>query len=281
LSSSNELRSSESHHERNGSMDSVDSLESNTSTKTHAVEAIVQTATRVTSARNVRGGGAVSYQSITGNSQMAGTRPRLVPFTSAARVPVPRLPSVAENSRLEKEGNRNPTASKRVTSQVAKVIGTGNEASLDDLSIGMHYVRSLGGDQPAQVRRNSAINRNNASTPTISTNVRSSFSSLDSSRQGHGARDIGVKRMLVRAGEKFKFRVILEGDFAGRALEACLISGGPLPRFLEASIESSGTVVFQGTPAAGDIGEANVGIYTSGDGECVGRVIVEVVGRSA
>ena len=259
---------------RKRSTDSVDSLGSNTSAKTHAAEAVVQTATRIPS---VKGRSGVPQQPtvLDGHPLAAGARPRLVPFTSATRVPVPRVTSSSsggDESRLE-------MANKRIASQTAKVIENGD--CLDDLSIGIHYVRSLGGDG----QRNSAIFRTNASTRTVSTNVRSSFSSLESSRHSHGQKYAGIKRLLVRVGEKFKFRLTLEGDFTGRALDASLISGRPLPGFIKVDFKGAsnpkGVAVFHGIPAVDDIGEANIGVYTSDDGECVGRVIVEIVGRGA
>ena len=89
----------------------------------------------------------------------------------------------------------------------------------------------------------------------------------------------------MRTGETFKFRVALNGDYEGGALAARLISGPPIPRFLEVdlveAVQQRGAVEFSGMPAARDIGEVNVGVYTLDKEECVARVILEVVGKSS
>ncbi|KAJ7672699.1 hypothetical protein B0H17DRAFT_1084289 [Mycena rosella] len=223
-------------------------------------EAVVQIASKATSIR----------------SGTEPTRPRLVPFTSATRVPIPRVPSLTVE-----EPSGSP--SRRVTSQQAMVLkepsGVKRSPTADELSMGIHYVRSLGGDY-ADVRPD-------PSTPTVSTHVRSSFSSLESSHHGHAAAG-SVMRTLVRTGEKFKFRVAVSLYSAAsykkvRKLEAKLMSGKPLPKFLHVDLNGhkhAGAVEFYGAPAARDLGEFNVGVYTVDDGACVGRVVVEVVGAS-
>jgi axial budding pattern protein 2 len=154
--------------------------------------------------------------------------------------------------------------------------GVKRSPTADELSMGIHYVRSLGGDHPDV--------HPDPSTPTVSTHVRSSFSSLESSHHGHAA--AGIMRTLVRVGEKFKFRVAVSLYSAAsykkvRKLEAKLMSGKPLPKFLHVDLNGSkGTVEFYGAPAARDLGEFNIGVYTVDDGACVGRVVVEVVGAS-
>ncbi|KAJ7720576.1 hypothetical protein DFH07DRAFT_933044 [Mycena maculata] len=232
-------------------------------------EAVVQVASKATSIRS-----GMSHRP--GDS--VGARPRLVPFTSAARVPVPRVPSLSA-------GQPSGSPSRRVASQKATVHkeegsdGLKRSPTSDELSMGIHYVRSLGGDH-SDVRPD-------PSTPTVSTNVRSSFSSLESSHHGHAAAG-SVMRTLVRTGEKFKFRVAVSlYDAASykkvRKLEAKLMSGKPLPKFLHVDLNGnkhSGAVEFYGAPAARDLGEFNVGVYTVDDGACVGRVVVEVVGAS-
>jgi axial budding pattern protein 2 len=153
--------------------------------------------------------------------------------------------------------------------------GVNRSPTADELSMGLHYVRSLGGDYPED-----------PSTPSVSTNVRSSFSSLESSHHGHAA--AGIMRTLIRTGEKFKFRVPVSlYDAASykkiRKLEAKLMSGKPLPKFLHVDLNGNkhaGAVEFYGAPAARDLGEFNVGVYTADDGACVGRVVVEVVAAS-
>ncbi|KAJ7252737.1 hypothetical protein B0H12DRAFT_1017852 [Mycena haematopus] len=227
-------------------------------------EAVVQVASKATSIRS----GISQHQS-------AGpARPRLVPFTSAARVPVPRVPSLSVEA-------PSGSPSRRVTSQRAMVLkedGVNRSPTADELSMGIHYVRSLGGDHPD-------VNPD-PSTPTVSTHVRSSFSSLESSHHGHAA--AGIMRTLVRTEEKFKFRVPVSLYSAAsykkvRKLEAKLMSGKPLPVFLHVDLNGSkhaGAVEFYGAPRARDLGEFNVGVYTVDDGACVGRVVVEVVAAS-
>ncbi|KAF8216429.1 hypothetical protein K438DRAFT_1558347 [Mycena galopus ATCC 62051] len=226
-------------------------------------EAVVQVASKATSIRS-----GISHH------QPAGPpRPRLVPFTSAARVPVPRVPSLSVQA-------PSGSPSRRVTSQRAMVLkedGVNRSPTADELSMGIHYVRSLGGDHDVNP---------DPSTPSVSTHVRSSFSSLESSHHGHAA--AGITRTLVRTGEKFKFRVPVSLYSAASykkvwKLEAKLMSGKPLPKFLHVDLNGTkhaGAVEFYGAPGARDLGEFNVGVYTVDDGACVGRVVVEVVTAS-
>ncbi|KAF7370655.1 Importin N-terminal domain-containing protein [Mycena sanguinolenta] len=207
-------------------------------------EAVIQVASKATSIRS----------GMSQHHSAGPARPRLVPFTSAARVPVPRVPSLSVE-----EPSGSP--SRRVTSQRAVVLkedGVNRSPTADELSVGIHYVRSLGHPD---------VNPD-PSTPTVSTHVRSSYSSLESSHHGHAA--AGIMRTLVRTGEKFNFRVPVSLYSAAsykrvRKLEAKLMSGKPLPQ----------------VPAwPRDLGEFSVGIYTVDDGACVGRVVVEVVAAS-
>nr|GAT46698.1 predicted protein [Mycena chlorophos] len=145
-------------------------------------------------------------------SEMArNQRPRLVPFTSATRVPVPRTPSPNDDA---------PDSPTRVTSQRVVVMKESNRNSAaDELSVGIQYVRALGADQEKV--------KAEASTPTVSTHVRSSFSSLESSHHGHTGSNM---RTLVRAGEKFRFRTAVSMYSAAsyrqlRKLEAKLLQG--------------------------------------------------------
>ncbi len=91
--------------------------------------------------------------------------------------------------------------------------------------------------------------------------------------------------MVARAGERFKFRIALEatspGSYGGsRSLQARLVSGQKLPRFLHVDLNlrrRSGAVAFYGVPSKADIGEFDAGVY---DGDvCVGRLSLEVIGR--
>lgn len=270
--------------------ESISSSASDSSARNHAAEAVVHTASRATSVRSGRSTSGLSRLSDV--PQVAGPRPRLVPFTSATRVPVPLLapPPLAEGS--SEDHHQLVTTTHRVASQSAKIcdISVNEEQadvsnqikssrSGDELSMGLHYVRTLGADQYAV--------RNDPSTPTLSTNVRSSFSSLESSHQGHTVAGDAM-RMLVRTGEKFRHRVPLDSASSytssrgARDLEMRLRSGGPLPRFLHVDmggVRRKGAVELYGTPAVSDLGEFDVGVYTSSDGVCVARVVLEVIRR--
>ncbi|KAF4569762.1 hypothetical protein EYR40_008741 [Pleurotus pulmonarius] len=241
---------------RPGSYGSSGSL---ASAETHAAEAVVHTATRATSIHSV---------ALDTPQLPPATRPRIVPFTSSTRVPVPRIPTGSG-----KEGGK----SRRIPSQKAQIVhDTEKSGSGDDLSLGIHYVRALGADQRTV--------GTNASMPTVSTNARSSFSSLESSHYDHSGPS--MQRMLVRAEQKFHFRVpvFLEDSpttyLQPRSLTARLASGLPLPKFLRADLrgKQQGSIEFYGTPGPDDIADYDVEIY-SGEDKCVARVAVEVVAR--
>lgn len=107
-----------------------------------------------------------------------------------------------------------------------------------------------------------------------------------------------MPRMLARVGEQFKFRipVIPSSDdlhqrlhLQSAALEVKLISGKSLPRFVHVNVEAATSdvrgssprvVEFSGAPLQTDVGELNVGVFVRGSDLCVGRVIIEIVGRS-
>ncbi|KAH9918821.1 hypothetical protein B0H21DRAFT_768535 [Amylocystis lapponica] len=235
----------------------VSSLASGSSTRTHEAEAIVQTAARATSLRSASAPG-------TG-------RPRLVPFTSSNRVPVPKLPAELtgeddmsiDDEPVQGSGTGGATT-KRVVSQVAKVFRGDVERGGDELSVGIQY----------------------HSTGSIEQSPTGSFS-LESSHHGHStSQKIPiVPRMLARTGEH-------AGSLQKKpkALVARLISGKALPKFVKVELDGIATgmgarvekrvVEFWGTPQAQDVGEVNVGIYERDGNKCVGRVILEVVGRS-
>ncbi|KAF7294476.1 MFS domain-containing protein [Mycena kentingensis (nom. inval.)] len=215
-------------------------------------EAVVQVASKATSIRS--------------EMSHVARRPRLVPFTSATRVPVPQTPSPLS----EPAGS----PKRRVQSQKAVVMKEpARSPTADELSVGIQYVQALGADSAE------------ASTPTVSSHIRTSFSSLESSHHGHTNPGSGI-RTLVRAGERFRFRAAVTMYSAAsyrnlRKLEAKLLSGKALPRFLHVDLNASkhsGAVEFYGSPGPRDLGEYSVGIYTIDDGACVGRVVVEVVG---
>lgn len=225
----------------------------------------------------------ISYRSgksgVSGNSLFETamgppTKPRLVPFTSSTRVPVPDPDAVVFT------GNR-------IASQRAKVCKTdsgencqdsGIKASdtVDDLSMGLHYMRSLGVDQPAS--------SNGGGNGSSLSNVRSSFTSLDSSHAGHKMEtELSVTKVLIRAGEPFKFRVPIFPT-SGTAVEGYvvkLVSGQALPDFIQpdlSGILTKGVLELSGIGTFRDLGILNVGVYTN-VGVCVASVIMEVVGK--
>ncbi|OBZ65282.1 Axial budding pattern protein 2 [Grifola frondosa] len=261
------------HHTHTRSVESLaSSLSSNSSTRTHEREAIVQTATRATSVRSAAS--ALSFQSRTSTGVHAPGRPRLVPFTSATRVPVPKLPTSFFGGDPDAPVGV-PAAgagTKRVASQIAKVFrsaagGQGvitQRDSPDDLSTGVQYVQALGDN-------GQHASSNDHSSPR-------SFSSLESSHHGHHGRKSKIStvpRMLARTGEQFKFRVPISYGIGkssapppwkkSKALEARLISGKALPKFIKVNLDAvaSGAgagkekrvVEFWGTPQARDTGE--------------------------
>ncbi|KAG2125030.1 hypothetical protein DEU56DRAFT_962980 [Suillus clintonianus] len=202
--------------------------------------------------------------------QTAEEKPRLKQFTNSSRVPPPRSPSSNQVTLDVSPG------SKRIASQTAKVYQEGRDAhhtSIDELRMGMHYVRTLGEG---------------------SSNVRSvsdeSFSSLASSQPGQGTVTVGtentVSRFIVRTGEKFKFRIPMKSvNGTYRKLEAKLMSGQALPHFLQLELKGHGgddkrLVEFYGIPTEQDLGEIQVGVFNADGGECLAKVIVEIVGRN-
>ncbi|KAG1732488.1 hypothetical protein EDB19DRAFT_1733635 [Suillus lakei] len=202
--------------------------------------------------------------------QTAEEKPRLKQFTNSSRVPPPRSPSSNQATLDVSPGTR------RIASQTAKVYQEGRDAhhtSIDELRMGMHYVRTLGEG---------------------SSNVRSvsdeSFSSLASSQPGLGTVGVGTEntvfRLIVRTGEKFKFRIPMKSvNGAYRKLEAKLMSGQALPHFLQLELKGHGgddkrVVEFYGIPTEQDLGEIQVGVFNAEGGECLAKVIVEIVGRN-
>ncbi|KAI0334646.1 hypothetical protein GY45DRAFT_1294979 [Cubamyces sp. BRFM 1775] len=279
-------------HRPDGDLQSLKSLASslatNSSSRTHEAEAVIQRATRAMSVRSAAS--AISFQSVRPGD--AG-RPRLVPFTSAARVPVPKLPSSFfspdPDAPASGSGNGAVDGPKRVASQMAKVFRNSRaaqpvqtEPSADALQTGIEYVRALGDDG-----RSLASHIDPSPVP--------SFTSIESSHNGHdvgSASAANVPRMLARVGDRFRYRVSTTASRKSTGgLEVRLVSGKPLPKFMKVDMDAvpSGTgarvekrvVEFFGTPAAGDVGAFDMGVYERVSGECVGRVVVEVVERKS
>ena len=212
-------------------------------------------------------------------------RPRLVPFTSSTRVPVPQTlvsSSVPDGNFI---GNRIASQKAKlckVDSQNNNLVIEGGmkpSGTNDELTMGIHYVRSLGADQLAI----DGVGTGPKSSPAPS-NVRSSFTSLESSHVGHkSGTGADMMRFLVRAGEKFKFRVpIPESYRQPRGYHVKTASGQPLPKFLQADpsgINSKGVLELSGIASFRDLGEMIVGIYGERDGVCVATVSIEVVSK--
>lgn len=217
------------------------------SIESHTQEAVVQTAR----AMSVRSGQSVSV-SYPSQTLADGGRPRLVPFTSSSRVPVPRIPYGDTGNLTVDYGN--PAGLKRIASLSVEVEGKGSRE--EDLG---SYVRAFGMDPPD--------------------NAVSSFSSLVSSQTSVTTKTRPA-RFLARVGERFLFTVHV-AEMADM-VDVRLVSGGQLPRFVHvnrmAGINKN-VVQLWGLPAVGDEGELEIGIYTSDRGVCIGRAIVEVVSK--
>jgi len=231
----------------------------------------------------VSGKSGLSVESYTDSVPMGPpTRPRLVPFTSSTRVPVPQA--------LAPTGQGNNFAGTRITSQRAKVCkvdsrdavvpaGMKDNVSSDALFMGIHYVRSLGADQ-LQVNSGSA----RRSSPTLS-NARSSFASLESSHIENRSGTEEVMKVLIRAGERFKFRVAIRqtsdnSNAESRDYSVKLTSGQPLPTFIRpdlSEIHNKGVLELSGMASLHDLGEKEVGVYAGHDGICIAIVMIEVV----
>lgn len=113
-----------------------------------------------------------------------------------------------------------------------------------------------------------------------------SFASLASFRPGRGtAKENRVSRFIVRTGERFKFRVPMKTGVSSACpkLEARQISGQALPKFLQLELkghtgEVRKVVEFSGIPTEHDVGEIHVGVFNTDGGECLAKVVVEIVG---
>ncbi|KAJ3487226.1 hypothetical protein NLI96_g3689 [Meripilus lineatus] len=237
---------------------SIDSTDSNgSSAQTHAAEAVVQRAARAMSVRSIHSASGISLQSSsnqthgqapsTNGETTTQPRPRLVPFTSANRVPVPKLPSssyfnapggsgggangVTTGGNGDERGDASTRTgrTKRVVSQVAKVFrsasterGAGysrnQQAAGDELSEGIQYVKALGADPGTFSHRSTPYLDFDKLTLYLSSwnllgNSPSASFSLETSPQaqtrtdGRSPRISNIPRMLARVGSRFKFRI--------------------------------------------------------------------------
>ncbi|KIM44917.1 hypothetical protein M413DRAFT_67650 [Hebeloma cylindrosporum] len=209
------------------------------------------------------------------------TRPRLVPFTSSTRVPVPQAIGMGAPPAqgVGFVGNR-------ITSQRAKVhkIASKDENGVmeegsnlkpsgtsEELRMGIHYVRSLGADQLAVHAAGSMAGM--GTSPAVS-----------NLRPKSGTDSTDVMRVLVRTGERFKFRVPIPAASVnqGRKYAVRLTSGQALPKFIHPDlnwITSKGVLELSGLATARDLGEMVIGVYGEEDGVCVATVVLEIVGK--
>lgn len=229
----------------NDEQNSPISASDRSSIESHTQEAVVQTAR----AMSVRSGHGVSV-SYPSQTLVGGGRPRLVPFTSSSRVPVPRIPS-GDNGNLTADYGKS-AGLKRIASLSAEVEGKGSRE--EDLG---SYVRAFGMD--------------------VSDDAVPSFSSLVSSQTSVTTKNRPA-RFLARVGERFLFtiRVTEMTD----VVDVRLVSGGQLPRFVHVNRTAGNkknVVQLWGLPAIEDEGELEIGIYTPDRGICIGRAIMEVI----
>jgi axial budding pattern protein 2 len=248
------------------SVDSDMSLASDSSMRSHAAEAVLQRATRARSVRSARSTGGQSQ------ADNDGARARIVPFT-ASRVPAPRDGAAGAGTSFL------PARASSLSASVVRVVvpprrhvgGSSSATEVDELHVGLRYVRALGED---------------------AREASGSFSSLESShpaRSSVGSGGAGgrgeVLRVLVRVGERFRFRLPVRAGVSGGGLTARRVSGELLPAFLYADLDVArgdkhqNTVKFWGVPRADDVGEVYVGVY-AGDGACVAQAVIEVLMRS-
>jgi axial budding pattern protein 2 len=262
-------------HVPSRSLDSDISLASDSSTRTHAAEAVVQRAAR---ARSVYGASGGQKPRVNDDENHAG-RARVVPFT-AGRMPAPHggtdtgVPPPARASSLSASVVRPIVPPSRQQEQPWAV----GASEADELHVGLRYVRALGED----------TREGSGSFSSLESSSRPARSSLGSGGAGAGAE---VLRVLVRVGERFRFRLPIRigtgATGAGGGFTARRVTGELLPAFLYADLEVArgdnqkhrDTVKFWGVPRADDIGDVHVGVYTA-NGVCVGEAVVEVLIRS-
>lgn len=263
-------------HVPSRSLDSDISLASDSSTRTHATEAVVQHAARARSVYSERG----QDPGINGGDH-AG-RARVVPFT-AGRMPAPREGPAGTNT-----GVPPPARASSLSASVVRLVVPPSQkqeqpwavgaSEADELHVGLRYVRALGED----------TREGSGSFSSLESSSRPARSSLGSGGAGAGAE---ILRVLVRVGERFRFRLPVRvgagATGAGGGLTARRVTGELLPAFLYADLEVAqgdnqkhkDTVKFWGVPRAEDIGDVHVGVYGANE-VCVGEAVIEVLVRS-
>ncbi|KAH6915879.1 hypothetical protein BKA70DRAFT_472338 [Coprinopsis sp. MPI-PUGE-AT-0042] len=218
-------------------------------------------ASRRTSVRSGRSTSMLSHEFNPATGETISARPRLVPFTSSTRVPVPRVPSPTSQMTGGPTASLmvNPAANKsRISSQRAKIVkppppggpkekddGVKPSSSGDDLTMGLHYVQSLGDHSPEP----------RAPSPKTSPEV---------------------TRYVLRTGEKFQIR--LQITPTARKLQVTQVSGQEIPKFLKVDANGSkGMVELTGTALSRDLGMLTIGVYA--EKQCLVKVILEVIPR--
>ncbi len=259
-------------HVPSRSLGSDISLASDSSTRTHAAEAVVQHAARARNVYGARGG----QQPRANNGDDHVGRARVVPFT-AGRTPAPREGLAGTDTRAPP-----PARASSLSASVVRLVvppsqqeqpGAIGASETDELHVGLRYVRALGED----------AREGSGSFSSLESSSRPARSSLGSSSAGAGAE---VLRVLVRVGERFRFRLPVRVG-AGGGLTARRVTGELLPAFLYADLEAGrgdnqkhrDTVKFWGVPRADDVGDVRVGVYAA-NGVCVGEAVIEVLVRS-
>jgi axial budding pattern protein 2 len=261
-------------HVPSRSLDSDISLASDSSTRTHAAEAVVQHAARARSVYGARSGQRPRANNHVGHA-------RVVPFT-AGRMPAPR-----EGPTGTETGVPPPVRVSSLSASVVRTIvppsqqqqlGPIGASEADELHVGLRYVRALGED----------AREGSGSFSSLESSSRPARSSLGSGASGAGTE---VLRVLVRVGERFRFRLPVRvgagATGAGGGLAARRVTGELLPAFLYADLEVArgdnpkhrDTVKFWGVPRPDDVGDVHVGVYEA-NGVCVGEAVVEVLVRS-
>jgi axial budding pattern protein 2 len=257
-------------HVASRSLDSDISLASDSSARTHAAEAVVQHAARARSVYGARNG----QQPRANNRDDHVGRARVVPFT-AGRMPAPR-----EGPTGTETGAPPPARVSSLSASVVRAViqpsqqelGAIGASEADELHVGLRYVRALGEDA-----------RDGSGSFSSLESSRPAMSSLGSGGAGAGAE---VLRVLVRVGERFRFRLPVRGG-GGSDLTARRVTGELLPAFMYADLEvvrgdnlkHRDTVKFWGVPRADDVGDVHVGVYAA-NGVCVGEAVIEVLVRS-
>ncbi|KAF5388669.1 hypothetical protein D9757_004745 [Collybiopsis confluens] len=231
---------------------STDSTSSTASIRTHANEAVVQTASRRPAIPNA-----------------IPSRPRLKQVASAMRVPPPK--SVSSSS--ENEGSASGSVlSARVTSQKAKIWKGSDEAavssSTDDMFMGIRYVTAWGGDtndadSRIMIDSVSAVDPDVRPGSSYTVSTRHGLQSTYSLSTADHDRST-VERRIVRADERFE---ILVAVGMAKRLEAQLISGDPTPKWMEFDLRPrNGKIEVYGLASIADVGEWDVRILDLANG---------------